>query len=99
MGKAYLSPGAFDPQDIVLFRTVYDAVCQRITEDGAIILTTQVRETIAACIFDAALGGERSPEELWCRAMREVRLFHGVQQSLERIATQAASESPPRSRT
>jgi hypothetical protein len=93
MGKSYFLHGTFNPQDIRLLRAVYDAVCQRVIEDGTIILTTQVRETIASSIFAAASGGERNPEALWCGAMREVKLLHGVQQSLERIAKQAASAS------
>jgi hypothetical protein len=91
MGKVYFSSGAFEPQDVRLLRAAYDAVCERIVQDGIITINTQVRESIAASIFAAASEGERNPEELWCRAMREVKLLHGVQQSLERIAKQASS--------
>jgi hypothetical protein len=87
MGKSYLSRDAFGPDDLGMLSGVYHDVCQRIEENGAIALTTQVRETIAVAVLDLAEQGIRDPERLWCRALSEVVTFNDVQTTLLKMAS------------
>ena len=82
MGKPRLSSsGSFDTDDLRLLSSVYDDVCQSLAADEKVLVTPQVRETIAAAIFGQAAKGERCPGRLRSRALREVEAYDGVKRA------------------
>jgi hypothetical protein len=82
------SPGIFEPADLSLLDEIYRDVCACVYEGNEMPLTTSVREVVAISIFETALAGERRPERLRSRAMRQVEAYNGVKRIPMRVAAE-----------
>lgn len=94
MAIQHFSASRSDAEELRFFTAVYEEACQRVSEDGTILLTTQVCETIANSIATMAALGERNRERLCGRAMREVEAYDGVKRPSWAAAEAKAAPLP-----
>jgi hypothetical protein len=67
------SLGSFDPGVLAVLYQAFDDVCLRLEKTTAPDMCDATRNAIATALIQAAMGGERDPEKLWCHAMNRAR--------------------------
>jgi hypothetical protein len=72
------SPGSFDPDMLAVLNRALDVWLQ-LEGQTALAIRDATRDAIATALIQAAMGGERDPEKLWCHAMNRVRALSTLQ--------------------
>ena len=65
--------GSFDPDTLALLYQAFDDVWLQLEGTTSAELRDATRNVIATALIQAAMGGERDPEKLWCHAMSRAR--------------------------
>ena len=71
MGLHTYSVESFDPSDLALLRRVFSDVWRELLPNVSEAGWETVKDAIAVALFDMARSGQRDPEQLWCRGIRE----------------------------
>jgi hypothetical protein len=67
------SLGSFDPSVLAVLYHAFDDVWLQLEKTTAPDIRDTTRNAIATALIQAAMGGERDPEKLWCHAMNRAR--------------------------
>jgi hypothetical protein len=67
------SLGSFDPGVLAVLYQAFDDVWLQLEKTTAPDIRDTTRNAIATALIQAAMGGERDPEKLWCHAMNRAR--------------------------
>ena len=84
------SLGSLDPDVLAILHNAFDDVWLQLEGTLSPTLREATRDTIATALIQAAMGGERDPEKLWCHAMNRARALS----TLHWMTTQAPPPSP-----
>src|SRR5262245_29840396 len=67
------SLGSLAPGVLAILYKAFDDVWLQLEETTDPDIRDATRDAIAAALIQAAMGGERDPEKLWCHAMNRAR--------------------------
>src|SRR5262245_60929433 len=84
------SLGSLDPVVLAILHNAFDDVWLQLEGTLSPTLREATRDAIATALIQAAMGGERDPEKLWCYAMNRARALS----TLHWMTTQAPPRSP-----
>ena len=73
------SPGSFDPDILAVLNRAFDDLWLQLEGQTALAIRDATRDAIATALIQAATGGERDPEKLWCYAMSRARALSTLQ--------------------
>ena len=78
MSQSFLSRslearGSFDPVELGVLYQAFDDVWLELAPHIDPVIHELARRTIASALMEAAIGGERDPEKLWCHGMHRGR--------------------------
>jgi hypothetical protein len=73
------SLGSFDPEVLAVLHRAFDDVWLQLEGRTALAIRDATRDAIATALIQAAIGGERDPEKLWCHAMNRARALSTLQ--------------------
>src|SRR5262245_48756974 len=82
--------GSFGPDVLTVLTHTFDDLWLQLEGQTALALREATRDAIATALIQAAMGGERDPEKLWCYAMNRARALS----TLHWMTTQAPPRSP-----
>ena len=75
----------FDPEELALLSRVYEDAWDELARSVPFAASGAAKEAAAVAIFDMARAGQRDPELLWCRAMREGKTAAFVHRVLTKV--------------